>query len=116
MMTVPNRSLRLLTDDELEQYGMGGINAVQDDLDRIRLARKCGEDFVHRRDEFFRDFDRQCMLRDNDVEAMGMCGLELRERYGFPDNKCRGDSPLSEYDARAAADAPPLPPSAEELG
>jgi len=111
MMTVPNRSLRLLTDAELEQYGMGGINAVQDDLDRIRLARKCGEDFVRRRDEFFRSFDRKCTLRDQDVEAMGMCGLELRERYGFPDRKCSGDSPLSEYDARAvdAPDAPPPP-------
>ena len=112
MMTVPNRSLRLLTDAELEQYGMGGINAVQDDLDRIRLARKCGEDFVHRRDNFFRTFDRQCTMRDQDVEAMGMCGLELRERYGFPDSKCSGESPLSEYDARAAAEArrasPPL--------
>ncbi|MBA2237461.1 MAG: hypothetical protein H0W24_01990 [Lysobacter sp.] len=104
MMTVPNRSLRLLTDAELEQFGLGGVNAVQDDLDRIRLARKCGEDFVRRRDDFFRSFDRTCMLRDQDVETMGTCGLELRERFGFPDDKCRADSPLSEYDERAAAE------------
>lgn len=116
MMTVPNRSLRLLSDDELEQYGMGGINAAQDDLDRIRLARKCGEDFVRRRDDFFRTFDRTCMVRDQDVEAMNSCGLELRERYGFPDRKCRADSPLSEYDTRAAADATPPPPAGETVG
>ena len=116
MMTVPNRSLRLLTDSELEQYGMGGINAAQDDLDRIRLARKCGEDFVRRRDDFFRVFDRQCTLRDQDVEAMGLCGLELRERFGFPDKKCHADSPLSEYDARAAADGEPPLPQRDSLG
>ena len=33
MMTVPNRSLRLLTQDELRQYGLDGTNAVQDDLE-----------------------------------------------------------------------------------
>lgn len=104
MMAVPNRSLRLLTAEELEQFGLGGVNAVQDDLDRIMLARKCGEDFVRRRDKFFRSFDRKCMLRDQDVEAIGMCGLELRESFGFPDNRCRADSPLSEYDERAVAE------------
>ena len=104
MMTVPNRSLRLLTSEELNEFGLGGVNAVQDDLDRIMLARKCGEDFVRRRDNFFRSFDRKCMLRD-DVEAIGMCGLELRESFGFPDTKCRADSPLSEYDERAAAES-----------
>lgn len=31
MMTVPNRSLRLLTMDELREYGLDGTNAVQDD-------------------------------------------------------------------------------------
>lgn len=109
MMAVPNRSLRLLTAEELEQFGLGGVNPVQDDLDRIMLARKCGEDFVRRRDKFFRSFDRKCMLRD-DVEAIGMCGLELRESYGFPDNRCRADSPLSEYDERAVAE-PVKPPA-----
>lgn len=112
MMTVPNRSLRLLTDVELVQFGMDGVNAAQDDLDRIRLARKCGEDFVRRRDDFFRNFDRQCAARDQDVEAMGMCGLELRERFGFPDTRCRADSPMSEYDTRAveAGQAPRADP------
>ncbi len=110
MMTVPNRSLRLLTVEELEQFGLGGVNAVQDDLDRIMLARKCGEDFVRRRDNFFRSFDRECQLQDRDVEAIGLCGLELRESFGFPDNRCRADSPLSEYDERAVAE-PVKPPA-----
>lgn len=105
MMTVPNRSLRLMTDEELQQFGLGGVNAVQDDLDRIMLARKCGQDFVQRRDNFFRSFDRKCMSRDQDVEAISLCGLELRESFGFPDNRCRADSPLSEYDERAAAES-----------
>lgn len=109
MMTVPNRGLRLLTADELMQYGMLGINAAQDDLDRIRLARKCGEDFVRRRDNFFRTFDRQCVAPTQDVEATNTCGLELRESFGFPDNRCRGDSPLSEHDARAASETATAP-------
>ena len=98
MMTVPNRSLRLLTTHELEEFGIVGINAAQDDLDRIRLARKCGEDFVRRRDNFFRSFDRKCARQDENLDAMNTCGLELRERFGFPDGKCRLDSPFSEFD------------------
>src|SRR3546814_4861397 len=50
MMTVPNRSLRLLDESELREYGLSGTNAVQDDLDRIILARKCGDEFVKRRE------------------------------------------------------------------
>lgn len=107
MMTVPNRSLRLLTTHELEEFGIVGINAAQDDLDRIRLARKCGEDFVRRRDDFFRSFDRKCAKPGEDVEAMNSCGLKLRERFGFPDGKCRVDSPFSEFDQAIHASTAP---------
>ena len=61
MTTVPNRMLRELTPEELERYGLSGANAVEDDLNRIRVARKCGEDFARRRDAFQRAFDSQCM-------------------------------------------------------
>lgn len=107
MMTVPNRSLRLLTANELEEFGIVGVNAAQDDLDRIRLARKCGEDFVRRRDDFFRSFDRKCATPGEDVEAMNSCGIQLRERFGFPDGKCRMDSPFSEFDQAIHASAAP---------
>ena len=36
MMAVPNRSLRILTPDELKLYGLDGVNPAQDDLDRLR--------------------------------------------------------------------------------
>src|SRR3546814_2718154 len=62
MMTVPNRSLRLLDDSELREYGLSGTNAVQDDLDRLILARKCGDEFVKRRDAFLRAYARQCRV------------------------------------------------------
>ena len=61
MTTVPNRTLRLLDDGDLERYGLSGPNAVEDDLNRIRLARRCGNDFVRRRDAFRRAYDTQCM-------------------------------------------------------
>jgi ATP-dependent protease ClpP protease subunit len=95
MMTVPNRKLRLLSTDELVEYGLDGTNAVQDDLERIRLTRKCGEDFVRRKDEFMRAFERECQLPGSTSEAADACGLALRESFGFPDGKCPIESPLS---------------------
>jgi len=98
MMTIANRDLRLLTDDELKQYGLAGTNAAQDDLDRIKARRKCGDDFVRRKDEFGLAFNRQCMEPGKAFENMDECGLALREQFGFPDRKCAVESPLSEYD------------------
>lgn len=98
MMAVPNRNLRLLTPQELQLYGLDGVNPAQDDLDRLRLMRKCGEDFVLRRDSFVRAFDRRCKLPDTDLDALNACGLGLRGEFGFPDAACPKESPLSEFD------------------
>jgi hypothetical protein len=106
MMAVPNRNLRLLTGDELGLYGLDGINPAQDDLDRLRLMRKCGEDFVTRRDAFVRAFDARCKSPSSDLEALNSCGLDLRKDYGFPDAQCPSESPLSEFDALLVADKP----------
>lgn len=97
MMTVPNRGLRLLTARELDAFGLQGANAAQDDLERIRLARKCGEDFVRRKDAFQRAYERQCAKAGTDADAAGACGLALRGRYRFPDEKCAAESPMAEY-------------------
>lgn len=99
MMTVPNRRLRLLGPDELVAYGLDGPNAVQDDLDRIRLGRKCGEDFVRRRDAFAAAFDSRCRVPDASLDAMNECGLGLRGEFGFPDAACKAESPMAELDA-----------------
>jgi hypothetical protein len=98
MMTVPSSNLRLLSTDELQQFGLSGSNAVQDDLERIRLLRKCGEGFVRRKEAFVREFDQQCSANGDDVDAVNACGRVLREKFGFPDRKCPDESPLSEYD------------------
>ncbi len=95
MMTVPNRRLRLLTADELQAYGLSGANAVQDDLDRIRLTRECGDAFVKRKDAYARAFETQCATRKDDREATRSCGLALREKLEFPDDRCRVDRPLA---------------------
>jgi membrane-bound ClpP family serine protease len=105
MMTVPNRKLRLLAKAELEEYGLEGTNAVQDDLERISLTRKCGEDFVIRKDEFTRSFERECNLPDKTPQEIDACGLELREGFGFPDEKCPIESPLSALDVKRARGA-----------
>lgn len=98
MMTVPNRSLRLLTLQELDLFGLSGRNAAEDDLDRIRLARKCGDAFVRRQDAFFRDYNLLCAAPGEEVAGMGECGRDLKKRYGFPDKTCPSDGPLSQYD------------------
>ncbi|MFY2762832.1 hypothetical protein [Arenimonas sp. MALMAid1274] len=110
MMAVPNRSLRMLSDDELMRYGLDGVNAAQDDLDRLRLQRECGMDFVSRRDAFARAFDRKCREHDSDLDQLNSCGLALRGDFGFPDADCPAESPLSEFDlaqAEPAADDEP---------
>lgn len=100
MMTVPNRSLRILTETELNEYGLDGTNAAEDDLQRIVLARKCGDGFVRRKDDFARAFDDECRAEGKEVEAINACGLALRQRFDFPDRKCPTESPLSEHDLR----------------
>ena len=102
MTTVPNRTLRILTVDELDQYGLSGANAVEDDLNRIRLARRCGTDFMQRRDAFRRAYDAQCAHAASgeaqDVDQRNECGLALRGRFGFPDAQCADESPMAELD------------------
>ncbi len=98
MMTVPNRKLRLLNQNELLEYGLQGTNAVQDDLVRIQLTRKCGDDFVRRKDNYERAYSRQCAESGKDLDARDACGLALREGFGFPDDKCPVESPLSRHD------------------
>ncbi len=102
MMTVPNRRLRLLTGTELEEYGLQGANAAQDDLDRIQLTRKCGEEFVRRKDDFMLAFDRECGKTETALEEINACGLALRKSFGFPDTSCPSESPLAEFDRDAS--------------
>lgn len=114
MMAVPNRNLRLLSADELHQYGLDGVNPIQDDLDRLQVMRKCGEDFLVRRDGFLRAFDASCRPEQVALDAMNACGLDLRMQFGFPDANCPAESPMSEFDSddalklAAAADTPPI--------
>ncbi|WP_407908351.1 COG3904 family protein [Lysobacter claricitrinus] len=100
MMTVPNRRLRLLTPDELDEYGLVGRNAAQDDLERIVIRRKCGEDFMRRRDAFERQFEARCGVDEKPWDDVTRCGLELRSAYGFPDAKCADETPLADAQRR----------------
>lgn len=113
MKAVPNRSLRVLTDEELMRFGLEGINSAQDDLDRLRLQRECGEDFVARRDAFARAFDQRCRGVLSDLDDQNACGLSLRARFGFPDASCPAESPLSEFDL-GQAEPEPVKETAQE--
>ncbi|MEN5427474.1 hypothetical protein ABE522_14100 [Stenotrophomonas pennii] len=113
MMTVPNRSLRLLSAEELRQYGLDGTNAVQDDLERIKQMRACGDDFVRRKDAFLVAFDQQCKREGAELDAVNTCGQALKKDYGFPDEVCPSDSPLSEIDVATLPPAPGASPAAD---
>jgi len=115
MMTVPNRSLRLLDAGELRQFGLDGTNAVQDDLERIRQMRDCGDDFVRRKDTFLIAFDQQCKREGAELESVNSCGQALKEQFGFPDEQCPMDSPLSEIDVATLPPAPSSPPGADAV-
>lgn len=114
MMTVPNRSVRLLSAEELRQYGLEGTNAVQDDLDRIRLMRECGDDFVRRKDAFLVAFDQQCKRAGEELETVNACGQALKQRFGFPDEVCPQQSPLAENDATVLMPSLSKPPPASD--
>jgi hypothetical protein len=70
--------------------------------------RKCGDDFVRRKDAFLVAFDRQCKREGADLEAVTTCGQALKDQYGFPDETCPDESPLSEI-GNASLEPPPAP-------
>ncbi len=105
MMTVANRRLRLLSESELREYGLSGSNAVQDDLDRIRVTRRCGEDFARRRDAWLRAFEGECLEPGKAFEVLDQCGRALEPRFGFPDAKCPSDSPTADRRGLPTGDA-----------
>lgn len=119
MTTVPNRSLRILDDDDLERLSLSGANPVEDDLNRIRLARRCGDDFMRRRDAFRIAYEQRCTHTGKgdaqDVDAMNACGLVLRRHFGFPDSTCPDDSPMAELDGAFLAIPDIAPPPDETV-
>lgn len=105
MMTVPSRDLRLLTADELHSFGLEGANPVQEDLERLRVLRQCGSDFLRRKEAFQRALDVDCGKPGRHVDAMHACGVDLLSKYGFPDKRCPDEAPMAEYAHAAERDA-----------
>jgi ATP-dependent protease ClpP protease subunit len=97
MMTVPSRDLRLLSADELHEFGLEGSNPVQDDLERLRVLRQCGQDFLRRKEAFQRALDQDCGKPGRHVDAMRDCGVGLLPKFGFPDKRCPNEAPMAEY-------------------
>ena len=64
MTTVPNRTLRACSAARTGALPrLSGANAVGDDLNRLRLTRRCGNDFVRRRDAFRRVYRQRQRVR-----------------------------------------------------
>jgi ATP-dependent protease ClpP protease subunit len=104
MMTVPSRNLRLLSADEVRAYGLDGTNPVQDDLERLRVLRQCGQDFLRRKEAFQRALDQDCGKPGQHVDAMRACGVGLLAKFRFPDRRCPDEAPMAEYAHAAEQD------------
>ena len=105
MMTVPSRDLRLLGAEELHSFGLEGANPVQEDLERLRVLRQCGSDFLRRKEAFQRALDMDCGKPGQHVDAIRACGVKLLPKYGFPDQRCPDEAPMAEYAHAAEQDA-----------
>lgn len=99
MMTVPASTIRMLTDDETEAFGLAGSNAAQKDLERAQLVRKCGWDFVKRKEALSQATARKCPSvaesgnPQDKATRFFQCALDLSKQFGFPDPHCPAESP-----------------------
>jgi len=106
MMTISADNLVVLGERELDALGLGFDNAAQKDLERAKLVKKCGEDFVRRKDAFNvahrTDCAKDFITNDATAEVTRSieCGLRLSERFDFPDAACPTDGPMYPFDQR----------------
>lgn len=90
MMTVPAGDIRILTREELKNFGLWWTNAAQADLARLALIQKCGKDYVTRRDTFIQSAT-QCQNGERSeagFAAYSKCMDALADELGLPDSKC----------------------------
>lgn len=97
MMTIPSREIRVLSQAELDHFGLNGKNSVKADLARLDVARRCGDDFVQRWDEYGQAI-KSCSMSGKqgleDKRNFVACMNRIHDRLGFPDSKCPNDGPL----------------------
>ena len=94
MMTVSSNKIRILTDKELQDFGLSQENSAQADVKRIEVKNRCGQDYADRRDEYLRGYDECDALYDPIalMESNFSCKLSLRKKLSLPDKKCPNDS------------------------
>lgn len=123
MMAVPASEIRVLSESELEAFGLLGANAAQQDLERVRLVQRCGMDFVRRSEAWDKAFESECeepavagaMARGESPRtvqcAIVSCGLELQARFEFPDPACPTEIPVTRTGAWLLCEDRPRPPA-----
>lgn len=101
MMAVSSNEVRILTPEELKNFGLDGSNAAQSDVARLKLIQKCGAEFVRKREEMFSVIERECRYElapgNNLAEKEPWlldCYFSVRDRYDFPDPICPDETPL----------------------
>lgn len=77
MMTIPSSQIRVLTYDELDEFGLGTENAASEDLRRIAFIQQCGLDFVERIESVNREKTRRCIPGSRTLKSFS----ERREAY-----------------------------------
>jgi len=90
MMTVPAGDIRILSQSELKDFGLGWTNAAQSDLSRLKMINQCGTDYVARRDSFIR-LSKQCKHERRDEQGFSAyqeCITALAYKLKLPDSRC----------------------------
>lgn len=94
MMTIPANRIRILSNDELADYGLGSDNIADQDLDTIGLERACGARFVEMLAEA-EALDEQCggSKVGGDFGKYVQCLNSGYARLGFPVAQCPKSGP-----------------------
>lgn len=88
MMTVQSGKIKVLSSGQLKSLGLGLENAAAADLDRIKMIRRCGQNFVDLRDNVLSEIGGKC----RNTKAFFACANAIVDSHAFPDT-CPDDIP-----------------------
>lgn len=80
MMSTPSTKMRILSQQELDDFGLGFNNVAYEELRREYRVRKCGSDYDERYLQAEREIDEVCKGLST-LEEVGRCVEITRKKY-----------------------------------
>jgi ATP-dependent protease ClpP protease subunit len=84
MMATPSTKMRILTGQELEDFGLGEQNVANIELERERLVRECGAEYTKRTYQARAKTSKVC----SNAETFMACSLRISREYGVKIGGC----------------------------